>query len=145
MVEERKPDIAVGGLSIWINHRQFETSTDFWDGNWVYAKAEFKSPDSWVRVTGSFLHLSDILHWLPELESMNKDLKGKATLHPMEPNLSVTMEMDSTGHIDVKVEITPDFIYERHEFNLQIDQSHLPKLIQDIKDLQSRLPMRGER
>jgi hypothetical protein len=33
------PDLKIFGLCVWIHGRQFESSVDFWDGNWLRATA----------------------------------------------------------------------------------------------------------
>ena len=50
---------------------------------------------------------------------------------------------DSVGGISATIEITPDHLAESHSFKSQIDQSHLPYIIQGLESVLTRFPIRG--
>lgn len=139
-----KPSIKVAGLQIWIHGREFPNADDFRDGNWLRATVHCGADGAAVWVSGSILHLSEVESWLQDLEKMNSSLTGKANLECMEPGLNIEMEIEPLGQILAKVEITPDNLKQYHTFEFEIDQSYLPKLIQNLKDVLSNHQIRGE-
>jgi hypothetical protein len=61
----------------------------------------------------------------------------------MEPNLHIAFTMAGAGHISTKIEITPDHLLRHHVFQGEIDQSYLPTLISQLKELLRLYPIRG--
>ncbi len=138
------PDFMVASLKVWAHRRQFEDSTDEWDGNWLNITAVCSSPGSRVEASGAILHLREAAAFLEQLEALHESLQGEASLDCREPNLKVRLAtVGSAGAISAEVEITPDHDFERHLFKHQIDQSHLPYIIAGMKALQRRFPFRG--
>ncbi len=141
---EPHPDFMVADLKVWAHRRQFEDSTDEWDGNRLNITAVCSSPGSRIEARGAILHLREVAAFLEQLEALHETLQGEASLDCLEPNLQVTLAtVGSTGAISARVEITPDHEFERHLFKKQIDQSHLPYIIAGLKALQKRFPFRG--
>ena len=89
-------DIKLAGLAIWIHNRQFPESTDYWDANWLNVTVHCCGEASKVKVSGSIIHLSEIAQLLSETKELCKNLKGKAEMQCMEPNLSVELEAEKT-------------------------------------------------
>ena len=130
-----EPDLQIGNLRLWIHGLQFPKATDYWDGNFLRVTAYCGSPDSAVRVHGSFIHLSEIDFFLQEAQHIYQTLKGTAALNCMEPNLNVLMNTQTGGHIAVTINITPDHMTESHTFKDQLDQSYLPAIIKSCKQI----------
>jgi hypothetical protein len=136
------PDIKVGRLCIRVHGRQFPESQDFWDSNWLSVTAEYKGLGSRVTAHGAFIHLGELSGFLGQLETLNDVLKGEAVLGCMEPNLRVEMHAKSLGHIEVKTTLTPDHMTESHGFTEQIDQTFLPGILEGLRLVMSRYPVR---
>src|SRR5262249_10163461 len=69
------------------------------------------------------------------LEDMDRTLRGSATLKPLYEHDFVTLELDSTGHIDVRGEL-PDYSEGRFlqlVFQFETDQTSLAPFIKDLK------------
>lgn len=144
---DEEPAIVFGPLKIWIHGRQFPSSTDFWDGNWINATAECEGAGSNVRIRGAFLHLSELREWSRAIESSQKNLQGKVELTPMEPELRVEFEAESgrRGRLKGKVAIRSGQLYgERHEYCFESDQSYLPGLLVQIAGVFRAYPLVGE-
>ena len=138
------PDIKIAELEIWIHGYQFPDSNDFWDGNQLNATATCASKGASVRVSGSFIHLSEIEHLETSAETLHRTLDGKAELSCMEPELHVELEVNKLGQIEVVVNITPDYMNQDHSFTFEIDQSYLPELISECKRILQKYPIRGQ-
>ena len=139
-----KPEIKLAGLQIWINGRQFPDEDDYWDGNWLNVTAHCKSNNAGVWVRGNLIHLSEIDYLKTSTEKLYKDLKGKAALPCIEPELSMELEAQSLGKIEMVVEITPDHRYQKHQFLFEIDQSYLPPLISSCKTILKEYQIKGK-
>ncbi len=48
-------DIKLDGLQIWIHSREFPTSEDYWDSNWlnITVKCQVKGRTAWQNFYGS--------------------------------------------------------------------------------------------
>jgi hypothetical protein len=94
-------------------------------------------------VNGNIIHLSEIFGLLQGAEQLFKELKGKAELHCIEPYLLVEVEAKKHGQIEMTVRITPDNLSQKHEFLFNIDQSYLPNLISECKEVLEKYPIKG--
>jgi len=139
-----EPSIKIEGLQIWIHGRERSNSKDFWDGNWLRAIVHCSAGGADVWVSGSILHLSELDSWLQDLEMMNTSLSGEANLKCMEPGLHIEMKIESLGQILMKVETTPDNLKQYHSFEFDVDQSYLPFLIKNLKEVLEKYPIHGE-
>jgi len=142
-MSKREGDITLGGLTIWIDQRQFPESKDYWDANWTNANVVYDCPEARVRTSAPIIHLGDLDRWLHDLKTLNSTLVGEANLECVEPNLRVLMEASSLGHIQVRVELTPDHLYQGHWFEFEADQSYLPPLIKNLTDVLTKFPIVG--
>jgi hypothetical protein len=138
-----EPQIKLRGLQIWIQGRQFPDEQDYWDGNWLNVTAHCETYQASVWTNGPILHVSDLARWFADLETMNRTLSGAADLVSLEPELSVELEMNDLGHVGMRVEITPDIMTQEHSFEFEIDQSYLDGLIDNVRALLEKYPVRG--
>src|SRR5262245_35740174 len=128
------PSVKIGGLAIWVHGRQFPDSEDFYDGNWLRVTAHCGASGASVWVTGAILMVNELQRWADESESVYRDLAGESVLSSYEPDLKATItSIDSTGHLVLRVEITPDHMTQRHQFDFELDQSFLPLLISQCR------------
>ncbi len=139
----RKPDIKLIGLEIWILGRQFPDSNDYWDGNWVNVIAHCNAHGSRVEVSGSIIHLSEIHYWHQSLETLYETLEGSACLDCMEPELNILIKVQSLGKMEMQVKITPDHLNQKHLFIFELNQSFLPDLIKSCKKIMQNYPLTG--
>lgn len=75
---------------------------------------------------------------------MNKSLSGEANLVSLEPELCVELNMKEFGQMSMRVEITPGHMTQEHDFQFEIDQSHLGSLIDDCRKVLAKYPIRGK-
>jgi hypothetical protein len=140
---QRPPDLKIMGLKIWVHHRQFPKAEDYWDGNWINVTALCEAQGASVRIDGNIIHLSEIERFISGADKVYQNLKGKAELSCMEPELSVGLEAKSLGQIEMVVDMTPDHLSQSHRFIFEVDQSYLPKLISDSRLILKKYPIKG--
>ena len=140
-----EPDLKLGGLSLWAEARERPDDDDYWDGNWLIIRAKVEAPGSSVELRGPWLRTDEVASFLIEIEAMSKDLRGRAALAPIEPAITVTLEMGSLGQIAVHIEATPDHMSQRHSFHFGFDQSYLPEIIRGCRKILVRFPVKGSK
>lgn len=137
------PDISFAGLQVWLHGRQFPEAEDYWDGNWLNVTAHCDDEGADVWVGGPILHAPDLARCLEELEEMCRTLRGGATLPSLEPELDVEFKMEPLGRVTMRVEITPNYLTQQHEFTFELDQTHLKPLLEDCRKAVRRYPTKG--
>ncbi|MFN8220483.1 MAG: hypothetical protein U0S12_10195 [Fimbriimonadales bacterium] len=124
--------------------RQYPESEDFYDGNWLVAKAHAGAAGASVWVEGPILLVQDVAKFVAECEAIYRGEAPSATLEPAEPELKVVLEVsDGPGHFRVRVEITPDPLRQAHCFEFEIDQSDLPGIVAQGLTILREYPVRG--
>ncbi|MGE0127267.1 MAG: hypothetical protein AB7U82_04090 [Blastocatellales bacterium] len=139
------PDIKLAGLSIWIHQRQFPKAEDYDDGNWLIITACCKASGTTVWTNGPIIHLSEIYHLIKGCEQMNDGLSSEARLDCMEQELDLKLKMLKNGQIGIEVDITPDHLAQLHWFRFKVDQSYLPNLIRDCRNVLDKYPIKDNR
>ena len=144
---EEEASISIGPLKIWISGRQFPNHQDYWDGNWLNTIAICEGAGSRVKISGAFLHLSELKKWREDLQEFQRTLKGSVELQRMELELKIKIEEKKTsdGHLKCEVEITGNHMTERHRYILDIDQSYLPGLLSQLAAVLREFPIRDEK
>jgi len=145
--EERlgPPSLRIVGLQLWIHGRQFPDAQDYWDDDWLNVTVHCSAYGASVWASGAILMVSDVARWLMECEGLYKRSHGEANFQPCEPNLLVTIRStDRHGHLNMRVEITPDHMTQQHRFDFTIDQSFLPSLMAQCRAIIAEYPVRGD-
>jgi hypothetical protein len=141
--DSTQPAIEIEGLQIWVHGYQFPDSTDALDGNWLRVTARCSVPGATVKVTGAILDTVSFRRFQRELTHLYETLDGGATLESHEPNLTVAVKAQrSTGHLKIRVNITPDHLYQKHDILLEADQTYLPAIIRGCNEVLRRYPVR---
>lgn len=138
-----EPDLRVGGLSLWIQGRADEDSTDYWDGNWLRVTAFCRYPGAWTSTDGTILHLREVTGLLTGCERVYETLTGSAALDCLEPNLKVEINSTGGGHFAVRISITPDQMTQTHSYADELDQTFLPLIIAACRCILAKYPVRG--
>jgi hypothetical protein len=126
---EGNPDIKVAGLSLWL-----EPADQGDPDGWRHAAAECIASGANVFVRGPILRNAELERWLGQLQELYAGRRSNAVLSCIEPNLSVVITLrDELGHLDMNVDITADHMSQEHVMRFEIDQSYLPRLIQEIR------------
>jgi hypothetical protein len=134
------PDVKLCGLSLWVHGLQNSGDNNSWDGDWLNATALCESQGVEVLVSGPIFQINNLKDWIEGCERMKETLSGEAVLGCAEPDLYVSLEMGSLGHITMTVDITPDALTQEHRFEFEIDQSYLKELLDSFKRLRDIHP-----
>lgn len=138
-----EPDLRLIGLTLWVHGDQSPHADDYWDGNWLNVTAQGEAHGAAVQASGAFLRTDELREFRARMLDLYGGRLTSVSLQPMEPELQLSLELDTLGAMQVKVELTPDPLTQRHEFLFQADQSFLPGLIRQCQVILDRLPVRG--
>ena len=137
------PDLELAGFRLWVHGYQFPELADAWDGNWLRVTAHCEASGSSVWASGALLDTVSILAFGRGLAALHATLRGEAVLGSHEPNVVVrAAATDRTGHIAVRVELTPDHLTQEHAVEFEADQSYLPAVVAQCGALLERYPVR---
>ncbi|MDH6258026.1 hypothetical protein [Bradyrhizobium sp. BR13661] len=139
-----EPDLKLGGFSLWVFGRQFPNATDYWDGNWLNVRARIEAPGAVVQAQGCFVFAPDLASFTRELETLHTVLVGEARLRSLEPNLEITIQCGTGGHVTARFMITPDHMTQSHEFEFYLDQTYLGPFLDGCRSVLSRWPVRPQ-
>jgi len=138
------PSLKIGEFSLWVHGREFPESTDFYDANWLNVTAHCAANGAIVWTQGAVLMTTDLQRWAEQCETLYQSLNGEAILYSFEPNLRVTINSaDTLGHLNMQVEITSNHLNQSHVFYFEFDQSYLPLLVRQCRDVIAAYPIRG--
>jgi hypothetical protein len=76
-------------------------------------------------------------------EEVFATLQGNAALDCIEPNLKVELKSTGSGHLAVRISITPDHMTQAHSYSDQLDQTFLPPIIAGCRAILAKYPLRG--
>jgi hypothetical protein len=137
------PDIQIVGLQIWVHGYQFEEAENNDDSGWLRLSAHCGAKGADVWVSGSYLQVHDIDKFASDSEKLYQREIKEIELNPLEPELRIAIKaIDSLGHFELTIEITPDHLSQNHKFQFEIDQSYLPVLVTQCRGLLKHFPCR---
>lgn len=136
------PDIQLAGLSLWIHGRAYPHATDYWDGNWLHVTAVCEAAGARIRVTGTFLHLSEFTQWWIDCTDLAHQHRRDAHLACFEPTLDVVLALDRSGDLTIDVSLTPDSLTQQHHMQFTRDQTDLPPFLAACADIVRRYPIK---
>ncbi|HYE61988.1 MAG TPA: hypothetical protein VD997_08315 [Phycisphaerales bacterium] len=142
---DRDADIQIAGFSMWVDGYQYPSSVDYWDGNWVRVRVVCTGEQATVKLMDACVHLPELAAWLDECVKLQAGQADHATLPTMEPYLWATID-HSGGYkgLLATIKLTPDNVSQFHEFRFPIDLTYLARLIQSLRVILARLPIRGK-
>lgn len=139
------PDVEIGGLQIWTHSRKYPESKNFWDVNWLNTTFVCKAQGAKVFVSGDILHNTEIAEWLVSLENLNNTLSGEITLKTLERYVSVKIATETYERISMKIEISPERIFQQHYFEFWASQNYLSEIIAGCSKILTKFPIKGEK
>ena len=131
-------------LVVSVKAYQHPTCDDYWDGNWLLA-------DLRIRLLGfraafeMSVRSPELKAFLSELERMNQTLTGSARYEMMEPSLTLNGIIGKRGTIEwTGVAQHPLGSSNELSFEFESDQSYLDNLIDSLKVVLHRFPIKGK-
>lgn len=138
----REPDLRVGPLALWVHGYEFDTADDYFDANFLRCTALCNQAGEHVATTGSFLMTSDLHGWCTDLDRMQATSSNVASLEPLELDLEVRLTVTASGNIEGWLQMTPDPLTQSHTFRFEIEQSILPTIVDQLRAILQRWPVR---
>lgn len=119
------------------------TSTDYWDGNWLNTEVTIKVGGFRGHV-GGYLRTDEFATFREEVTALYSTLSGSATFRTMEEWLLIEMIGDGKGHITAEGSLIDNpGIGNTVRFKLELDQTFLPSLLEELNTLIDRYPIIG--
>ena len=123
--------------------QNFPDSKDSWDRNWIEVNVEFKIDSFRGNFNGNFMTL-DFENFKQQLRKLYSDLKGYANFESTDNLVKIQMKGDGIGHIEVNCAVSDDGGFSKNfEFKIEIDQTQIPDIINDLNQLTKKFPIEG--
>ena len=129
-------------VEIVIGGREHD-ATDYWDGNWVVATVVVKIGNFSARIDAS-LRSEEFEQFHTELSQLNKTLSGEASFETMERQLSIKIFGDGIGHLQCTGTVVDYHRRNRFEFSFGFDQTELPPILRELRELNEAYPVVGQ-
>jgi hypothetical protein len=101
---------------------------------WRRADIEVRC-DGWTGNLKWSLMKGELTRFAEEIRRLHRDLRGSATLQPLEPNICLTFTGDGKGHIGVKGIARNNFVSRTElRFDLTIDQTYLKEIASSLTE-----------
>jgi hypothetical protein len=135
--------IKIENLTITVFGYSYLESSDYWDGNWINVNVYYKSGISEVSIKGDFLHLTEIDLFMNDCKKVLSGETNVITLPTMENNLQLSLMMNLMGQISGEIVLSSNDMKEKHEYEINIDQSYLPEIMKQCESVLLKFPIKG--
>ena len=103
--------------------------------DWFHAEAIISVNGFKGNITPYF-EISDLNRFYTQLVKLYEKLKGEAELNPIEGQFYLKLIGDGMGHIQVEGKAYTHATYGSYlNFEFEVDQTHLPKLIKSLEQV----------
>jgi hypothetical protein len=135
------PDLQLAGFQVWVHSQPYAGSEEPHDADWLTVTAHCGASGASVWASGTILTASAFDQFARHCDELHARLEGIARFASDEPNVSVRLEATGgRGHVSMVVEITPDHLAQEHRFDFEIDQTYLPGVAQQCREVLARYP-----
>jgi hypothetical protein len=118
-------------------------SDDYWDGNWLFARVSLAVGGFRGGYQANF-RTDELDRFLKQLGHLHSKLKGEAVFDTLEGQLRLRCVGDGRGHIAVTGEAQDEAgLGHRLAFTLELDQTQLAPLMNDLTRSLDQFPVRG--
>lgn len=125
-------------------NRSYPSASDFYDGNWLNAKAVVKVGSFTGAVNGQ-LRADELASFQVKLMELYKSLSGSAKFLTLAGWLSFEVIGDGTGHFSCVGEVTDGFVQGNTlNFKLDLDQTFLPEILNSLEKVADAFPVRDK-
>jgi hypothetical protein len=122
-------------------NRSHPNANDYYDGNWLNAKAVVKV-GCFTGVINGQLRSIELASFQAELAKLYKSLSGSAKFSTLEGWLSFEITGDGKGHFSCNGELTDNFVQGNTlNFRLDLDQTFLPEILKSLEKVASAFPI----
>jgi hypothetical protein len=126
---------------IGYNHPNAELD---WDKNWVRGIVKVKAGGFSGEFKADFITV-DFASFKNDLAKLYDKLNGTATFHTLESQVEIKITGDGIGHLKAECEVM-DYAGtgNKLEFEINFDQTHIPKILNQLEKITNRFPKIGE-
>ena len=130
-------------LIVEILNYEYPESDEYWDANWLKARIKIKTR-SFSGYYSASLQTIDFREFKKGLEGIYRTLNGAAQFYSMEEWLTIILNGDGIGHFVGDI-IACDFppSGSKLRFELQIDQTEIPGIVNQINSILEIFPVKG--
>jgi hypothetical protein len=136
-------------VAMRVLRRRTPSATDFDDGNWVDAEVTIVFRP-WRGTFNAYLRTDEFATFRQQLEDLHAGTRPDAIFAPMEPWLELTLELGSSGQVNIKGDSGPEgfgrgFNAALLEFDIPgfMEQASLPSVIQQLEAIEAEFPVIG--
>jgi len=127
-----EPALRIAGFQLWIHSRPHSVSMEDPYDSWLAVTAHCGAAGASVWTFGENLLLTEIEAFGDACACLARCERSTAALAPLEPGLDILLEnVDRSGHVRLRVEISPDPHTQAHSFEFAIDQTYLSGIVRD--------------
>jgi len=120
-------------------------ASDYWDGNWVDAEVSLQT-HGFIGTYWAGLRTDELERLHNELIPLHHSLRGRASLHSSEEWLNIDIEGDGNGHCPMQyVALSRHAPRTALESSLDLDQTYLPPVIEQLARILAIFPVIGLR
>lgn len=120
-------------------------ATDFWDGNWLFSPLEVMAGGFTARIPAG-LRAEELRSFREGLALAYDRFGGEARLVSMEPWIDLVVRVGKSGRVEATGRVI-DRLGGRNELTFyidELDQTHLPALIDALTGIEERFPVIGD-
>ena len=115
---------------------------EYWDDNWLNVEISIRAGGFRGKASATII-TSELEKFLSELKPLHENLNGTATFTTLEEQLSLRLNGDGRGHIELRGEVADQAgIGNRLNFTLQFDQSQLGTSVRQLEKVTAQFPVR---
>ncbi|MBF0694640.1 MAG: hypothetical protein IR153_06245 [Flavobacterium sp.] len=126
---------------IGFNHPNAELD---WDKNWIRGFVKVKAGGFLGEFEADFMTV-DFVRFKNELTKLYDNLNGTATFNTLESQVEIKIVGDGIGHLKAEC-VSMDYAGtgNKLEFEINFDQTHIPKILNQLEKITNRFPKVGE-
>jgi hypothetical protein len=133
------------GVLIRVTDRQFPDAFDFDDGNWLNTPIQIRVGHFQGELPAQ-LRADELQSFRSALEKMDKTVSGEAVLKSLDGWLTLSVKCEASGTLSVTgiADDRPGIGNRLHFMVDGMDQSFLSAIIEQLRDIESSYPVRGQ-
>lgn len=126
---------------IGLSHESAELN---WDKTWITGFVKLKAGGFSGEFKAEFMTI-DFIQFQEELEFLYNNLSGNANFQTLEDQVEIKISGDGLGHLEAECVVMDSAGFgNKLEFEIQFDQTFLPRITNQLKQITSKFPKIGE-
>lgn len=131
-------------IALTVHGYERTASGELYDDNWLSVTIEICCGAFSGQFSAAIMSF-ELIEFLDQLIILHQDLKGKAIFATLEGQLEICAACDKLGNIQITgFAMDTIGIGNKLNFQFKIDQTYLPKTINQLKEITKAFPVRSE-